>query len=82
MIKFINAVLAVVAGVGGGLALFWVLNFLVDRLPKRTAERIKPYAFILPAYAAISLFLIYPAIRTIIVSFANAQSTASPSGWQ
>lgn len=76
MIRFINAVLAVVAGVGGGLALFWLLNFLVDRLPKGTAERIKPYAYILPAYAAISLFLIYPAIRTIIVSFANAQSTA------
>ncbi len=76
MIKFINAVLAVLAGVGGGLALFWVLNFLVDRLPRRTAERVKPYAYILPAYAAISLFLIYPAIRTIIVSFANAQSTA------
>ncbi len=76
MIKFINAVLAVLAGVGGGLALFWVLNFLVDRLPKRTAERVKPYVYILPAYLAISLFLIYPAIRTIIISFANAQSTA------
>jgi alpha-glucoside transport system permease protein len=76
MVRFINAVLAVVAGVGGGLALFWLLNFLVDRLPRATAEKIKPYAYILPAYAAISLFLVYPAIRTIIVSFANAQSTA------
>jgi alpha-glucoside transport system permease protein len=32
--------------------------------------------FILPAVAAISLFLIYPAVRTVILSFANAQSTA------
>jgi alpha-glucoside transport system permease protein len=76
MIRVINAVLAVLAGVGGGLALFWLLNFLVDRLPRSTAERIKPFAFILPAYAAIGLFLIYPAIRTIILSFANARSTA------
>ena len=76
MIKIINAVLAVLAGVGGGLALFWLLNFVVDRFPRRTAERIKPYAYILPAYVAIGIFLIYPAVRTIIVSFANAQSTA------
>ena len=76
MIKIINAVLAVLAGVGGGLALFWLLNFLVDRLPRRSAERIKPYAYILPAYVAIGIFLIYPAVRTIILSFANARSTA------
>ena len=30
----------------------------------------------LPALAAIGLFLIYPAIQTIIYSFANADSTA------
>ena len=75
MIKVINALLAIVAGVGGGLALFWLLNFLVDRLPRRRAEQVKPYAYILPAYLAIGLFLVYPAIRTIIVSFANARST-------
>ena len=76
MIRVINALLAVIGGVAGGLLLFWLLNFLVDRLPIRAAERVKPYAYILPAIAAITLFLIYPAIRTIILSFANADGTA------
>jgi alpha-glucoside transport system permease protein len=52
------------------------LNFLVERLPELAEARVKPYAYLLPALAAISLFLIYPAVRTVILSFANAQSTA------
>lgn len=75
MIKFLNVVLAIVAGVGGGLVLFWLLNFLVEKLPEKTEARVKPYAYLLPALAAIGLFLIYPALRTIMLSFANATST-------
>ncbi len=76
MIRIINAVIAVLAGVGGALVLFWLLNFLVDRLPDRIADRVKPYAYVLPAFLVIGLFLIYPAVQTIVYSFANAQSTA------
>ncbi len=75
MIKVINALLAIVAGVGGALVLYWVLNFLAERLPGKWEERIKPYVFILPAVAAIGLFLIYPAVQTIIYSFANRTSS-------
>lgn len=76
MIKAINALLAIVGGVGGALVLFWVLNFLAERLPEKWEERLKPYLFILPALVAIGLFLVYPAIQTIIFSFANRTSTA------
>jgi alpha-glucoside transport system permease protein len=76
MIRLINAVLAIIGGVGGALLLFWILNKLAEALPQRAEERTKPWVFILPAIAAISLFLIYPAIRTFILSFANATSTA------
>ena len=76
MIKVINALLAIVAGVAGALVLFWVLNFLAERLPGKWEERLKPYFYILPALAAIGLFLIYPAIQTVVYSFANATSTA------
>lgn len=76
MIRVINALLAIVGGVGGALLLFYVLNKLVEMLPPKWEERLKPYAFILPAVAAIGVFLIYPAVRTIILSFANATSTA------
>jgi len=76
VIKVINALLAIVAGVAGALVLFWVLNFLAERLPGKWEERLKPYFYILPALAAIGLFLIYPAIQTVVYSFANATSTA------
>ncbi len=76
MIEVLNALIAVAAGVGGALLLFWILNFLVDRLPDRLADRVKPYVYILPAFVVIGLFLIYPAIQTIVYSFANSTSTA------
>jgi alpha-glucoside transport system permease protein len=76
MIRLINALLAIVGGVGAALLLFWILNKLVEMLPIKWEERLKPWVFIGPAVAAIGFFLIYPAIRTFILSFANAQSTA------
>jgi alpha-glucoside transport system permease protein len=56
--------------------LFWVLNFLAERLPGKWEGRLKPYLYILPAVAAIGLFLVYPAVQTIVYSFANATSTS------
>ena len=76
MIRVINALLAIVGGVGAALLLYWILNKLVEMLPTKWEERLKPWVFIAPAVAAIAFFLIYPAIRTFILSFANAQSTA------
>ena len=76
MVRVINALLAIVGGVLGALALYWVLNFLAERLPGKWEDRLKPYFYILPAIAAIGLFLIYPAIQTVIYSFANQTSTA------
>jgi alpha-glucoside transport system permease protein len=76
MIRLINALLAIVGGVGAALLLYWILNKLVETFPGKWEERLKPWVFIGPAVAAIGLFLVYPAIRTFILSFANAQSTA------
>ena len=76
MIRLINALLAIIGGVGAALLLYWVLNKLVETFPAKWEERLKPWVFIGPAVAAIGLFLVYPAIRTFILSFANAQSTA------
>jgi alpha-glucoside transport system permease protein len=44
-------------------------------LPDRWESRLKPYLYILPAFAAIAVYLVYPAIQTVIYSFANADST-------
>jgi alpha-glucoside transport system permease protein len=76
LIKIINAVLAVVGGVGGAIVLFFLLDKLAELLPGRWKDRVKPYFYILPAIAAISLYLLYPTVQTVIYSFANATSTA------
>jgi len=75
MIRVINALLTIVGGVGGALLLYYILNKLAEMLPQKWEERVKPWVFIAPALAAIGLFLIYPAVRTIVLSFANATST-------
>lgn len=74
-IKIANALIAIVAGVGASLVLYFLLNWLVERLPPKWEERIKPLVFIGPAFAAITLFLLYPTVRTVLLSFANRDST-------
>lgn len=69
--KILNALLAIIAGIGVSLALYWVLNFLVERLPEKWEARLKPWVFIGPAILLIAVILIYPAIRTIVLSFFN-----------
>jgi alpha-glucoside transport system permease protein len=75
LIKVINGVLAILGGVAGSLLLFFVLNLIVERLPGRWEDRVKPYVFVGPAFAILGLFLLYPAVQTVVFSFANAQST-------
>ena len=74
MSKITTGMLAIVAGVGGSIVLFWILNQAVDRLPKRWAERLRPYAFIGPALFMVAVFLIYPALRSIRDSFYGDRS--------
>ena len=76
VIKILNALIAVLAGVGGAMVIFYLLNKLAQLLPGRWEDRVKPYLFLLPALAAITLYLIYPTVQTVIYSFANAGSTA------
>jgi len=75
VIKILNTILTVVAGIGVALVVYWILNKLAELLPGRWEHRLKPYLYILPAVAAIALYVVYPGIQTIVYSFANAQST-------
>ena len=68
-LKAVTALLTVVAGIGCAVVAFWLLNKLAELLPAAWEDRIKPYLYILPAFAAIVLYLIYPAILTAINSF-------------
>ncbi|MGZ6744675.1 MAG: sugar ABC transporter permease, partial [Nocardioides sp.] len=68
-IKAVTALLTVIAGIGGAIVAFWLLNKIAELLPGKWEDRVKPYLFILPAFAAIVLYLVYPAVLTVINSF-------------
>ena len=74
MPRLLSGLLAIVAGVGGAVVLFWLLNKIVETLPPRWEHRLKPYVFIGPAIGVLIIFLVFPAFRTIYVSFLDARS--------
>jgi len=74
-LKILTALLTVVLGIGASIALYWLLNRLVELLPGTTERRLKPYVYLLPAYVAITFFLIYPGVLTVIDSFKDSTST-------
>jgi alpha-glucoside transport system permease protein len=69
LVTVTTAIITVLAGIGVAVALFWLLNKLAELLPGRWEDRLKPFLFILPAYAAITMFVVYPAVQTVIYSF-------------
>lgn len=76
VILLANALITIAAGVAGALVLYFLLNLLSEALPGPWEDRIKPYLYLLPAVAAIGLFLIYPAVQTIVFSFADRDSAS------
>jgi alpha-glucoside transport system permease protein len=74
--KIIQALLAMVLGIGGAVLFFYCMNVFVEGLPGRLGQFLMPYAWILPGYFTIGLLLLYPAIQTVNYSFANEDSTA------
>jgi alpha-glucoside transport system permease protein len=67
--KALTTLITVAAGIGAALLIYWILNKIAELLPGRWEDRIKPYLYILPAFGAIALYLIYPAVLTVINSF-------------
>ena len=69
MVQALIALVTVLVGIGAALIVYWGLNKLAELLPGAWEHRIKPYFYILPAMLAIGVYLIYPAVLTVINSF-------------
>ena len=67
-------VVAIVVGVGGVFFLYWGMNRVIEYLPERYREGVRPYVFVGPALVILSLFLVYPVINTVLISFSDARS--------
>ncbi len=74
--RLLVVLVAVAVGVGGVFAAFFGMDRLVNLLPLRMQEPVRPWVFVGPGLALLAVFLLYPAINTIIFSFQNADSTA------
>jgi alpha-glucoside transport system permease protein len=75
--RFVLAGVAIAIGAGGVFLLFWAMNWSVDRLPEHFREGVRPYVFVGPALVILAVFLIYPVINTILMSFGDRQG----EGW-
>ena len=75
-LKILNALLAILGGIGGAMLLYWILKKLAESLKGRWEDRVKPWVFAGPALLAIAVYLIYPALVTLQYSFANEDATA------
>lgn len=71
--RAVIVLVAVAVGVIGVLVLYWAMDFAVNRMPERWRESVRPWVFVGPALVILSIFLLYPAINTIYVSFLDAR---------
>lgn len=70
----IIALVAIVWGVGGVLALFFVANLVIEQLGDVWKRRLTPFVFVGPAMAILTWYLFIPVLRTLYLSFWDADS--------
>ncbi len=66
--KWVVALVAIVWGVGGVAALYWIFNWLIEMLPDAWMARLQPFVFIGPAIAILAVYLAWPTINTFWIS--------------
>ena len=66
--KGVVAVVAIVWGVGGVALLYFVSNWLVEKLGDTWRARIQPFVFVGPAVAILFWYLAFPSLRTFYLS--------------
>jgi alpha-glucoside transport system permease protein len=71
--QLVITVVAIIWGVGGVAALYYVANWLVEQLPSPWTSRLQPYIFIGPAIALLAWYLAVPTVRTFALSLYDAR---------
>ncbi|MEZ0241158.1 MAG: carbohydrate ABC transporter permease, partial [Chloroflexota bacterium] len=79
--KLLLGSIALLVGVGGIWLLFTSVSTLVERFPPKTRDRVLPWVFIAPALALLGIYLVYPAVRTIIGSFQDQNGAFTLANW-
>jgi len=69
--QVVITIVAIVWGVGGVALLYWIFNYLVERLPDYWKTLLLPFVFVGPAMAILSWYLAIPTLRTFWISLFN-----------
>ncbi len=73
--KILLAVIALAVGVGGIWLLYIGVGALVSKLRPSRRDRILPWVFVGPALALLAVYLVYPAVGTVVRSFFDAKGS-------
>jgi len=79
--KLLLAAIALFVGVGGIWLLFTSVSTLVERFPPKIRDAILPWVFIAPAVLLLTIYLVYPAVSTIIRSFHDTKGAFTLDNW-
>jgi alpha-glucoside transport system permease protein len=72
-----TALQAVIAGIAITALVYFLLNLLIHRLPERIKRKVEPYVFIGPVLVLIGLFVIWPTLQSIRLSFMEEELDGS-----
>jgi alpha-glucoside transport system permease protein len=79
--KLILAAIALLVGVGGVWALYTGVSSVVERFPYRARVRVMPWVFVAPALLLLGIYLVYPAVATVVVSFQDKKGAFTLANW-
>jgi alpha-glucoside transport system permease protein len=79
--KLLLATIALLVGVGGIWLLFTGASAIVERFPPRIRDRLLPVVFIAPAVLLLGIYLVYPAVVTVIGSFQDEAGAFTLENW-
>jgi alpha-glucoside transport system permease protein len=79
--KLLLVAIALLVGVGGIWLLFTGASAVVERFPARIRDRVLPLVFIAPAVLLLTVYLVYPAVVTVIRSFQNDAGGFTMANW-
>jgi alpha-glucoside transport system permease protein len=79
--KLVLAVIALLVGVGGIWLVFTGASTIVERFPPKLRDKVLPWVFIGPAVLLLGIYLVYPAVSTVVRSFLTDKGAFTLANW-
>jgi len=69
MKDLLTALQAVVAGIAITALVYWLMNKVIHLLPEKIKKKVEPFVFIGPVLLLIGIFIVFPTLQSIRLSF-------------